>query len=334
MRRAFRAIALVLSGVMTTSLAPHARADDAPAPIEDANVAARRGLIEQAQAAREAGDHARALDLARRAGQIGMSPSLRRFIAEEEEALSMPAEALGTAELCVREGAGDPAQEQHVEACRGIVERAKAAVGHIVIRLEPAPEGAHVRVRGVDVPRAVWGAPYVVSPGVVDVEAGAPGYVDRSTKVEVERGAVVEVPITLERAPSESEQPAARAEKRPAPFPFRRVARRPATSSSPSPLVPIGAAVAMVGTGLAIGMGVAGQARLDDYESRCTVPGAPSSCIDEHRDLSSDLDTSALLVNLAIGAAVAGAVTAVVGLVLGNRTPSKSARAPGFVLEL
>src|SRR5690349_3172205 len=68
-----------------------------------AAIAARRSLIEQAQQARRAGDHVRALDLAERATQISMSPSLRLFIAQEQTALGRLADAFGNADLCGRE---------------------------------------------------------------------------------------------------------------------------------------------------------------------------------------------------------------------------------------
>ena len=72
----------------------------------DADMAARRLLLEQAQQARTGGDHTRALDLASRAGRISMTASVRRFIAEEENSLGRYASALGSFGCLVTEQAG------------------------------------------------------------------------------------------------------------------------------------------------------------------------------------------------------------------------------------
>ena len=55
---------------------------------------ARRDLLDQAEAARAAGDHARALDLATRASQLRVTPSLRLLLAQEHQALGHVLEAL------------------------------------------------------------------------------------------------------------------------------------------------------------------------------------------------------------------------------------------------
>jgi hypothetical protein len=234
--------------------------------------------------------------------------------------------------MCIREGANDGNQERHVAACRKIAERAKAAVGHVVVRLSPMPEGGSVRVHGVEVPRAVWGAPYVVSPGTVEVEVSAPGYVDHKSSVAVTRGAVVEVTVNL--VPS-SAGPAKPITPHVPPNEQPRSTDKPIgrPQRSWSVLLPVGGSVALAGAGVALGVGLAANGKAGDYESRCTVPGAPSSCASEYDTLSRELDTSALVVNLAIGVAVAGAITCATGFLLGMRSTPRTARAPSLSLE-
>ena len=290
-------------------------------PRQDSTVAARRGLIEQAQSAREQGEHLQALDFARRAAQLGSSASLRRFIAEEEEALGLPAEALGSAELCAREGAHEPAQAAHVEVCRAIAARAKDAVAHVVLRVAPDVDGGHVLVRGAEVPRARWGAPYVVSPGTLTVEATAPGFIPYRAEVDVARGAIAEVAIML--------HPAQLAEPRtsePPPAPSRPEVERAAPSRRLSPLVFVGAGTAIVASGVALGVGLAANASLRDYESRCAAPGAAPTCAGERDRLQGDLDTRALIVNVAVAVAVAGAAACVIGLLTGGSSSPRTAK--------
>ena len=69
--RKSRAVASVASVALAVTLATGAAWAQSPADI-----AARRELLQQAQAARDANDHTRALDLASRAGAIQMTPSV------------------------------------------------------------------------------------------------------------------------------------------------------------------------------------------------------------------------------------------------------------------
>lgn len=93
--------------------------------------AQRRERIAQATAARNAGDHARALTLATQAAQIRMSVSLRLMIAEEHAALGGEAhtgEAFRMAEACVREATADatvPQREQVLRDCTNLMERTR-----------------------------------------------------------------------------------------------------------------------------------------------------------------------------------------------------------------
>src|SRR4051794_11687098 len=80
---------------LTRSRAAHAQSEQ--------EMLARTQLLEQAESARQRGDHAAAIEAAGRAGRVRMTPSLRLFLAEEHVALGHPAEALANAEACIRE---------------------------------------------------------------------------------------------------------------------------------------------------------------------------------------------------------------------------------------
>ncbi len=180
----------------------------------DAEVAARRNLLEQAQAARVAGDHARALDLANRAGRLQMSTSLRMFLAEEQQAVGQLSGALGTAELCIREAERDPAlrnRDAILARCNELRTALRPRVGFVTVTVpEPTPTGLVVRVGGQTVNEALYGAASVVTPGEIVVEANAPGrepfrrsitaVAGRTVEVRVELGAVIAAPVVVASA--------------------------------------------------------------------------------------------------------------------------------------
>src|SRR5260370_40380255 len=78
----------------------------------------RRALLEQAEKARDAEDHPRALSLAISAGDIRMTPSLRRFIAEEQYAVGQLADAMRNAERCVQEATDAKAVDNRLAILR------------------------------------------------------------------------------------------------------------------------------------------------------------------------------------------------------------------------
>ncbi|MFO0619186.1 MAG: hypothetical protein U0414_41740 [Polyangiaceae bacterium] len=275
-------------------------------------VAARRGLIEEAQQASAAGDHARALDLANRAGNLAMSVSLRRFIAEEQLALGKPADALGSAEVCAKDARAARADD-HVAACERIIELAKPEVGYVVVSAPPGVQGARVRVNEHDLPDALIGQRYVVDPGDVVVDATADEAKPFRVVVKVARGAAVDVPIVFVATPK--------------PLAPKAASKEAAPRFVLSPLVPIGAAVAGASLLTAISVGVSGAMELSEYEDRCTVPGRPASCGAERTTLQSDLDVRGTVVNVAIGVGVAGLVTGAIGLFMSGSKPSKPASA-------
>lgn len=269
------------------------------APLSAEQVAARRQLIEGAQAARAAGEPARALELGLRAGELEMSVSLRRFIAELQLEVGDAAASLGSAELCERDARASGAAD-HADACGAVATTARERVGFVVIRVEPDVADARVELVGREVPRVLWGQRYVVNPGVAVVTATAPGHAPARAEGEVALGQAIELVLALTpQGPPEAPPPP----------------REPA-SYELSLLVPIGAGVAVAGAVVALGVGLSGVTALADYEDRCTVADASPACVAEQAALQEDLDLRAIGVNVALGTAAVGLVLGTVGLLL------------------
>lgn len=277
------------------------------AELSSEQVAARRGLIEGAQSAREAGDHARALDLASRAGELKMSVSLRRFIAEEQLATGQFAGALGSAELCVREARTEAPKDDHSKACEALVVAAKPRVAALVIQPKAPLPGLRVTVAGQAVPAALLGQKYLVNPGQVTVEASAEGYLPFRATVSAQAGTELQVIVD------------------PKPKPKEKLAPKKDGGFVLSPLLPIGAGVAVAGGAVALGFGVSGQLALADYEDRCTVAGAPRSCVAEQSELQSDLDGRAIAFDVALSLAGAGLVVGTIGVFLSGASDEQKA---------
>lgn len=294
-------------------------AEPASAEPSPEQVAARRQLIEQAQAAREAADHARALELASLAGELSMSVSLRRFIAEEQLALGQSAAALGSAELCARDAKVPGALgAEHLGACEALAAQAREHVGFVVLRLEPSAPGARVTIGGHEMPGALLGQRYVVTAGEAHIEVSAEGFAPAEARVTVEPGREAEVSLKLVAAPR----------RLPAPKP-----PAPARGFHLSPLLPVGGSVALSGLAVALGVGVSGKLALDDYEARCTSAGAAQSCRGEQSELQADLDTRSIVVNTALGVAGVGLVLGTVGVFMsGTSDAQKAALWQGKVL--
>ena len=163
---------------------------------------ARQGVLSDATAASNHGDHARALDLAMRAAQMQMTPSLRLFIAGEQYALGQLAEAYGSATTCVREAQATPALNQRdviLSECRRMMAQITPRLGSVVVQMPNVPDGAVVRVGNMAVPPVLYGAPVRVTPGNVEVNVTAPGFAPFHATVPVAAGASAPVAVSLER---------------------------------------------------------------------------------------------------------------------------------------
>jgi hypothetical protein len=200
MRRGWLASMLVFGAVVASSAASFAQSS--------ADIAARRELLEQAQRAADSGNHARALELARRAAGISMTPSVRMFIAEQETALGQFAAAFGDADTCQRDAERDNAMQNRavvIRHCRELAQASRARVGHVVVHVPtPVVAGTVVRVAGEIVNQNLWDVGAVVTPGVVPVRVEAPGFVTFERSVTVSPGSDATVDVTLTASPAQS----------------------------------------------------------------------------------------------------------------------------------
>jgi hypothetical protein len=177
-----------------------AQAQTTPQPTE-AEIAARRGLLEQAQQARTTRDFARALDLAQRAGRIQMTPSLRLFLAEVLSAMGNHAGAVGTADLCIRETDRDTAarnREQILSNCRAIMAASRQRVGYVNVTLgAQTPPQTAVAIDGAALNEALLGVPYVVNAGSVTVTGTFAGSAAFSQTETVAAGSTVNIEVRV-----------------------------------------------------------------------------------------------------------------------------------------
>ena len=309
----------------------------AAAAQTETELATRRMLIEQATAERTAGHRAQALALARRAGAVRMSPSVRLFIAQEMDATDDPAGGLAMAGECVREVERDPGVPHRaalLRTCRELVDATRARVGYLVVRAPaPAPEGLRVTVRGAALNPALLGVPHVVSPGAVAIEASAPGRVAFSASPAVGVGATVAVDLDL---PAEPVAP-------PAPVAQPLAMLPPALGArplAPLPPTPVPRGPSRLAPGLLLGSGAAalvGGAALFVVRAAslegCVVTGSAAVC-----DTPSQLDDARRANGLAagggalLGIGVAAVVAGVGWLLLDHGAPARpSLRTAGVV---
>ncbi|MBI5512486.1 MAG: hypothetical protein HY909_01885 [Deltaproteobacteria bacterium] len=165
---------------------------------------ARADLLRQAEEARQASDHARALDLASRAGQLRMTPSVRLLIAQEHATLGHTLEALALSTLCATEARADAAlnnRERILAACTALEESLQARVARVTVRVAtPAPEGLRIAVQGAELRAALWGIEVPVLPGRVTVEATAPGRQALRQDLDLVAGATQVLTVALAAA--------------------------------------------------------------------------------------------------------------------------------------
>lgn len=182
--------------LVATALAAPALAQEGPAEV------ARRELIAQAEAAATAGDHARAVRLGERAAQLRVTPTIHYFLAREHLALDHPVEALSYAGSCARAAEADPTvrnRDTVLDACRALAAETGARVGRITVRVAgPAPAGLAVRVQGSELAATLLDVAYPVAPGLVVVEASAPGRRAYRREVQVAAGRSESVELRLE----------------------------------------------------------------------------------------------------------------------------------------
>jgi len=176
----------------------------------------REALLEQAEKARDAEDHPRALSLAISAGDIRMTPSLRRFIAEEQYAVGQLADAMRNAEGCVQEATAAKALNNRraiLRACTSLIgELQRSAARIIVLMPDPIPPETEVLIGGQTLPESLYGLPYLSRSGEIHLEAKAPGRVPFQRDLVV--GPQQEATVTVSLVP-QPEVPDAKAVSEP-----------------------------------------------------------------------------------------------------------------------
>ncbi len=189
--RSHRARAIALLALCSSAIASSvAHAQTTTVSAQDAAV--RRQLIDDAQRATQAGNHEQAFNLAERASQIEMTPSLRLFLAQEANALHRHVVAIGHADLCLREVGTMAAVNNRariIEACTAAQTTARASIGRVLVRVPtPTPAGASVTINGTALNPATWGVATPVDPGTIRVAASANGQENFEFEVNVASG--------------------------------------------------------------------------------------------------------------------------------------------------
>jgi hypothetical protein len=109
-------------------------------------------IVEQALAARDAGDHSGALARFLQAGQIQMRPGLRMSIAQEEQALGRTLASCESASQCVVDVQADlasPESARVMQGCAALVASTCASLGRVHVQVaQPAPADLRVEVQG------------------------------------------------------------------------------------------------------------------------------------------------------------------------------------------
>lgn len=288
-------LALAMSAVSAGALA------------QTADETLRRDLLAQAEQARDAGEHARSVDLATRAAQLRMTPSLGLLIAQEHEQLGHVVDALDHARRCAADASIDGTlrnRDRIGRNCRELATALAGQVARVTVRMPADTANATVMLGTRSVPPAGWEVPVAVDPGDVVVRVSTPDGRRFERTVRLERGGSSVVTVALEggavadvAAPPRVAPPV----ERPRVTPPETVRVRRGAGAGPWVVVGLGAA------GL-VAAGVLWSMRSDaitDRDRACDVGGCDPSAVDaDNRAIDLTLGT-----NVAIGigsAAVAG----------------------------
>ena len=286
---------------------------------------ARRQLIEQGVQARDAGDHARAVELFTQAGRIEMRPGLRTSLAQEYEALGRHREACEMASRGVDEARADLSRPENGRALQGSAEVAATAcrlVGLLHLRLPAdALRGLQMIVQGRAVEATGEMVVVAVDPGVAVVQAVAADGRTFRQDVTVRAGETGELVVALQGAPAAAvPAPVAAAPAAPGAVPIADTA--PVTvaaghrgGAGAGPWIVGG--VGVLAFGLAgVFYGVLRAGALSDRDAACHA--ATMSCDPAALDAQSRAETATLLTNVALGVGSAAVVGGVVWYLLGR----------------
>ena len=291
-----------------------------------AELESRQTMLEEAQKARDADDHERALSLASRAGKIRMTPSVRLFIAEEQSAVGQLANSMNNADLCAREASDDKTlrnREKIISACRSLIGKLQKSAARILVLMpDPVPPQAQVMINGHVVPETLYGKFYMLTPGNVRVEASAPGYLPFKRELVVGAGEEGTVTVAMSRdlgPPPPVVQ---------APEPSQPVAVSAAPAQEKSSFREIGPYV-VVGTG-AVSLGLSAiflivrNGAVNDLDAKCGGPDH-TICPDtpEVHSLKNKASTYNTLTNVALGVGATALIGGGAWLIWEKTHPSK-----------
>lgn len=292
--------------------------------------ALRRDLVAQAEAARDANDHARAYDLATRAATIRVSPSLSLMLAQEGTELGRLVEALDHARRCASEARAVEAlrnRDRILHLCETMVTDLDQQVARVTVTVPAeSAEGASVEVAGHTLPPSAWGVAVPVNPGDVTVQARTSDGRTFARALHLARGersmvsVVFGVSTRLRSLDDASSAPPTQAP------PQRPIVDQPAP---PLPSRGVGAGPwVLVGAG-AVAFGVSGVlwamhgSAISDRDAACDASGCDPSAINAND--SAHTLTAATNVSIALGAASAAAGVAWF-LIASTRSTSSTAQ--------
>jgi hypothetical protein len=292
--------------ILATSTLAHAQSDR--------ELATRQELLAQSEALAEKGMHAEAVTVAKRAAAIRMTPSVRQFLAKEQRAAGLLAEAYGNGRQCLVEAQVDAQLKNRaliLAACTDVVESLAGRVARVTVKLPaPVPPGLRVSIAGEEVSDALVGEPYVVSPGKLAVTATALGYLPFTTDLDVPEGGAVEVNVHLSLEPSVQPCPAGEERVTGVCVPVVAAAAQ-ASGRSPGRVawaIGVGAA-GVAGVGVGTVFGLMASSKLSTAEGEC--PSHTSCPTQAVHDRSTTLTYAAVSTTgfIAGGALLAGGVT-------------------------
>lgn len=336
-----------------------AKSDPAVSSASAAQDAKARGLYRKGSAAYEAGDYSGARKALLEAWNIKRTYDVAGALAQVEIELKLDRDAAEHLDYCVR---NYPASEsdQRLETLRKELDRLKARLTTVQLRVEP--DGVDVFVDGRVVATSPLASPIFLTAGDHRIEARRGGE-SVSRPVRAVPGVEQSIVLSLTSVtPSAATPPPAGALGSPSPIPspsgaspgasshaapvdYQHPSSAPALSLEPPAtgakrrdhLIPvyIGAGLAVVGAGAAIGFGLAAESdrdRLDALSWRngpngCTSGSASAAECAEQRDLAQSADRKRNLSTAGIVVGGIGVAFAAVGYLLWPRTKDTSATA-------
>jgi hypothetical protein len=226
----------VLAILLVTSPAKAQTATDAAA------IATRRALLDDAQQARNRGDHAHALQSALSAARIEASASVALFICEEQQTLGQLGHAFESSQRCTslaENNPGIPNRATILARCRELTDQLRPRVALVTFSfVSTPPSDARVTLNN-DAIAQPGSAPVAVEPGtiVVDVASGGRSVFHREQVVRGGESASVAIDLTAPSTGTASASTSASA----APPSTGTTAAAPSAGPGPLPYVLAGA---------------------------------------------------------------------------------------------